>query len=56
MRVNVRSVVRSSHDVILIVGAIIAITMIVQKMLHNWRHLPQNMGMDSAVTVDVAQR
>jgi len=51
MRVIGRSKIRSSHDVILIVGALIAIAMIVSKMVHNWRSLPQNLGMNSAVTL-----
>lgn len=51
MRVIGRSKIRSSHDVILIVGALIAIAMIVSKMVHNWRSLPQNLGMNNAVTL-----
>jgi hypothetical protein len=48
MRINGRSIVKSSHDLILVVGAVIAIAMIVSKMVHNWRHLPSNLGMNSA--------
>ncbi len=51
MRVIGRTKIRSSHDVILIVGALIAIAMIVSKMVHNWRSLPQNLGMNNAVTL-----
>jgi hypothetical protein len=51
MRVIGRSKIRSSHDVILIVGALIAIAMIVSKMVHNWRSLPPSLGMNSAVTL-----
>ena len=48
MRINGRSIVKSSHDLILVVGAVIAIAMIVSKMVHNWRHLPPSLGMTSA--------
>ena len=51
MRISRRSVARSSHDVILIVAAMIALAMIVSKMVHNWRSLPTSLGMDNAVTV-----
>ena len=51
MRVIGRSRIRSSHDVILIVGALIAIAMIVSKMVHDWKHLPASLGMNSAVTL-----
>jgi hypothetical protein len=36
--------VKSSHDLLLIVGAVIAIAMIVAKMVHNWRNLPSSLG------------
>ena len=47
MRVNGKARVRSSHDLFLIIGAVIAIAMIVSKMVHNWRHLPPSLGMTS---------
>ena len=50
MRVSRKAAVRSSHDVILIVAAMIAMAMIVSKMVHNWRSLPTNLGMNNAVT------
>jgi hypothetical protein len=48
MRISGRTLVRSSHDLILIIGAVIAIAMIVSKMVHNWRNLPSNLGMSNA--------
>lgn len=48
MRTGGKSIVRSSHDLILIVGAVIAIAMIVAKMVHNWRNLPTNLGESNA--------
>ena len=44
MRTGGKSIVKSSHDLLLIVGAVIAIAMIVAKMVHNWRNLPTNLG------------
>jgi hypothetical protein len=40
--------VKSSHDLLLIVGAVIAIAMIVATMVHNWRNLPSNLGKSDA--------
>ena len=54
MRVNGRTILRSSHDLILIVGALIALAMIISKMVHNWRNLPPSLGMDNAAAVMVA--
>jgi hypothetical protein len=51
MRIYRRSILRSSHDLILIIGAAIAIAMIVSKMRHDWRKLPTTMGMETAVTL-----
>ncbi len=51
MRVSRRTILRSSHDLILIVGAAIALAMIISKMVHNWRNLPVNLGMNNAATV-----
>ena len=48
MRISGKTFVKSSHDLILIVGAVIAIAMIVAKMVHNWRNLPSNLGMSNA--------
>ena len=45
MRVNAKAIVKSSHDFILIVGAVIAIAMIASEMVHNWRSVPKNLGM-----------
>jgi hypothetical protein len=48
MRTGVKSMVKSSHDLLLIVGAVIAIAMIVATMVHNWRNLPSNLGKSDA--------
>jgi hypothetical protein len=53
MRISGKTVVKSSHDLILIVGAIIAIAMLVSKMVHSWRTSPPSLGMGNA-TVMVA--
>jgi hypothetical protein len=45
MRIRGKTVAKSSHDFILIVGAIIAIAMLVSKMVHSWRTLPPTLGM-----------
>ena len=36
---------------ILIIGAVIAIAMIVSKMVHNWRNLPPSLGMSNAAVM-----
>ena len=51
MQISAKSVVKSSHDLILIVGAVIAIAMIVAKMVHNWRNLPPNLGMTTSAVM-----
>ena len=51
MRISAKSVVKSSHDLILIVGEVIAVTMIVAKMVHNWRTLPPSLGMSNAAVM-----
>ena len=51
MRVNTKTVLRSSHDLILIVGAVIALAMIISKMVHNWRDLPPKLGMTNAAVM-----
>jgi len=51
MRIVGRSRVRSSHDLFLIVGAVIALAMIVSKMVHNWKHLPPSLGMTSTAVM-----
>jgi hypothetical protein len=51
MRVVGKTRVRSSHDLVLIVGAVIAIAMIVSKMVHNWRHLPPSLGMTTTAVM-----
>ena len=54
MRFNGKTLVKSSHDLILIIGAVIAIAMLVSKMVHNWRNAPAGLGMTNA-TVMVAE-
>ncbi|HEV2171237.1 MAG TPA: hypothetical protein VGR40_09835 [Candidatus Binatus sp.] len=49
MKIKARSMVKSSHDLILVVGALLALAMIVSEMVHNWRHLPA--GSYGATTV-----
>ena len=44
MRFNGKTLVKSSHDLIPIVGAVIAIAMLVSKMLHNWRRPQAGLG------------
>ena len=51
MRISGKSIAKSSHDLILIVGAVIAIMMIVSKMVHNWRNLPPSLGMTNAAVM-----
>lgn len=51
MRIGGKSIAKSSHDLILIIGAVIAIAMIVSKMIHNWRNLPQNLGATNAAVM-----
>ena len=34
-----------------VVGAVIALTMIVAKMVHNWRNLPTSVGMGNAAVM-----
>jgi hypothetical protein len=46
MRISGR--IKSSHDLLLIIGAVIAIAMIISKMVHNWRYLPPSLGMSNA--------
>jgi hypothetical protein len=40
MKTKAKSVVKSSHDLILVIGALLALAMIVSEMVHNWRHVP----------------
>ena len=51
MRVNGRTIFKSSHDLILIIGAVIALAMIVSKMVHSWRSLPTSLGMNQAAAM-----
>jgi hypothetical protein len=51
MRIVGRSRVRSSHDLFLIIGAVIALAMIVSKMVHNWRRLPPSLGMTTTAVM-----
>ena len=51
MRISGKAVVKSSHDLILIVGAIIAIAMLVSKMVHSWRTSPPSLGMSNAAVM-----
>ncbi len=55
MRIGGKTLVKSSHDLILIIGAVIAIAMIVSKMVHNWRSAPVNLGMSNAAVVMLAE-
>ena len=48
MRISGKTLVKSSHDLILIIGAVIAIAMIVSMMVHNWRNLPTSLGITNA--------
>ena len=50
MRIS-KSVIKSSHDMALIVLAAVAIAMIVSAMFHNSRIFPASWGMGAAVTV-----
>ena len=54
MRISRKLTTKSSHDLILIVGAAIAIAIMATSMLHNWRALPPKLGMNAVVTVGVA--
>jgi hypothetical protein len=49
MRINRRTAVKSA-DLILIVGAVLAIAMMISAMRHNRKTLQQGLGMRSAVT------
>jgi hypothetical protein len=51
MRINVKSIFKSRHDLILIISAMIAVAMIISKMVHNWRTLPPSLGMNHAAIV-----
>jgi hypothetical protein len=51
MRISGKTLVKSSHDLILIIGAVIAIAMIVSKMVHNWRNLPTSLGASNAAVM-----
>ena len=44
-----KSVLKSSHDLVLIVGAAIAIAMMVSSMLHSSSIYPANLGMGNAM-------
>jgi hypothetical protein len=56
MRVNAKGIVKSSHDLILVVGALIAIAMIASEMIHNWRSVPKNLGMGTVAESRLASR
>jgi hypothetical protein len=53
MRINRRTVIRTS-DLILIVGAVLAIAMMISAMRHNRKNLQQGLGMQTAVTAPAA--
>jgi hypothetical protein len=53
MRISRKLTTKSSHDLILIVGAAIAIAIMATSMLHNWRSLPPKLGMSGVVTIAV---
>ena len=54
MRTSQKSLLKSSHDLILIVGAVIAIAMMVSSIRRHWRILPASLGMGNTVTVAAA--
>ena len=56
MRVNTKTLVKSSHDIILVVGALIAVFMIASEMVHNWRSVPKNLGMGTVAESRLASR
>jgi len=56
MKVTAKTIVKSSHDAILIVGALIAIAMIASEMVHNWRSVPKNIGMGTVAESRLAAR
>jgi hypothetical protein len=56
MRVNTKTIVKSSHDIILVIGALIAIAMIASDMVHNWRSVPKNLGMGTVAESHLASR
>jgi len=51
MPISGKSLVKSSHDLILIVCAVIAIAMIVSKVVRNWRNSSPSVGMSSAAVM-----
>ncbi len=51
MRVSRKSILQSSHDLILIIGAMIAIAMMVSSLRHHVRLAPTNLGMVTSETV-----
>lgn len=53
MRINRRTAFKSS-DLILIVGAVLAIAMMISAMRHNRKNLQQGLGMQSGVTAPAA--
>jgi hypothetical protein len=56
MKINTKSLVKSSHDMILIIGATLAIVMIAAEMVHNWRSVPKNIGMGTVAESRLASR
>jgi hypothetical protein len=54
MRISRKLTTKSSHDLILIVGAAIAIAIMVTSMLHSWRPLPPKLGMNAVAAMAVA--
>jgi hypothetical protein len=53
IRINRRTALRSA-DLILLVGAVLAIAMMISAMRHNRKNLQQGLGMRSAVTAPAA--
>jgi len=43
--------IKSSHDLFLVIGAVIALAMIVSKMVHNWKRLPPSLGMSTTAVM-----
>lgn len=51
MQTSLKSLFKSSHDLILLIGAVIAITIMLSSLLRHWRTVPTSLGMGDAVTV-----
>jgi hypothetical protein len=56
MRTSRKSLIKSSHDFVLIVGALIAIAIMISSIVRHWRIFPTSLGMTNAVTVADSSR